>query len=135
MNITATCGHVLTEEEGLGTTLAIKGKDSDGSRYISHKTLCNKCVDWYRSKKLELPTEKDQNKWLGIKQNKDRFILLGRKDLNTIYTDKIENIHLEHFNLDVNKVNRANFICFVDNNIYKVFKDIHNITKIFRQES
>jgi hypothetical protein len=64
MSIIATCGHTLSKEEGLGTTIAIKDYERDGSRSISYPTLCNKCLKWYRKKKLELKTKEEQDCWL-----------------------------------------------------------------------
>lgn len=67
MSIIATCGHELTEHEGLGTTIAIKDYSRDGSRAISYPTLCDKCLKWYRKKKLELKTKQEQRKWFNAK--------------------------------------------------------------------
>jgi hypothetical protein len=64
MSIIATCGHILTEEEGLGITIAVKDYCKDGSKAIGYPTLCNKCLKWYRKKKLELKTEAEQERWL-----------------------------------------------------------------------
>ena len=64
MSVIATCGHTLTEEKGLGTTIAVKDYCKDGSKAIGYPTLCNKCLKWYREKKLELKTEEEQERWL-----------------------------------------------------------------------
>lgn len=64
MSVIATCGHKLTEQEGLGTTIAVKDHCKDGSRAIGYPTLCNKCLKLYRKKKLELKTEDEQKRWL-----------------------------------------------------------------------
>ncbi len=64
MSVIATCGHKLTEEEGLGTTIPIKDYCKDGSKAIGYPTLCNKCLKWHRKKKLELKTDNEQERWL-----------------------------------------------------------------------
>ena len=64
MSITATCGHTLTDSEGLGTSIAIKDRCKDGSKAIGYLTLCDKCLEWYRKSKLELKTEKECERWL-----------------------------------------------------------------------
>jgi len=67
MSVTASCGHKLTKEEGLGTTIAVKDQSKDGSKAIGYPTVCNKCLKWYRKNKLELKTEKEQERWLNSK--------------------------------------------------------------------
>ena len=64
MSIIASCGHLLTKEEGLGTTIAVKDYCRDGDKAIAYPTLCNKCLKWYRKKKLELKTEEEQKCWI-----------------------------------------------------------------------
>lgn len=64
MGVIATCGCRLEDNEGLGTTIAVKDYCKDGSRCVAYPTLCNKCLKWYRSKNLELKTEKDRERWL-----------------------------------------------------------------------
>ncbi len=66
MSVIATCGHTLTEKEGLGVTIAIKDHCKDGSQAISYPTLCNKCLKWYKKKNLELKTKQEQEDWLNI---------------------------------------------------------------------
>ena len=64
MSVIAACGHKLTETEGLGITIPVKDYCKDGSKAIGYPTLCNKCLKWYRKKKLELKTEPEQKRWL-----------------------------------------------------------------------
>lgn len=64
MSVTATCGCVLTDEEGFGISIHIKGQCKDGSKSVDYVTLCNKCLKWYRAKGLELKTKKERDKWL-----------------------------------------------------------------------
>ena len=64
MTIIATCGHKLKESEGMGTTIAVKDYSKDGSRAVAWITVCDKCLKWYKRKKLILKTEKEENKWL-----------------------------------------------------------------------
>ncbi len=65
MSVIATCGHTLTEEEELGTTIAVKSYCKDGSKAIDYPTVCNKCLKWYRKKRFELRTEEQRERWLG----------------------------------------------------------------------
>jgi hypothetical protein len=64
MSVTATCGHTLTEEEHLGTTISVKDYSRDGSKAIGHPTLCNKCLKWYEKSDLYLRTEEERLTWL-----------------------------------------------------------------------
>ena len=66
MSVTASCGHELTEEEGLGTSIWVKGMDRQG-KCIYYTTLCNKCLEQHRKEGLELKTQKERNDYL-IKQ-------------------------------------------------------------------
>jgi hypothetical protein len=63
MTIIATCGHTLTNEEGLGTTIAVKGYEN-GEHIISYPTVCDKCLKWYEKRHLILKTKKQQKQWL-----------------------------------------------------------------------
>lgn len=69
MSVTATCGHILTEEEGLGTTIPIKDFTKEGDPAVSYPTLCNKCLRYYRSERMELPTEESRQEWLNSKSS------------------------------------------------------------------
>lgn len=64
--ITATCGHVLTEAEGVGKAIAIGDYNRECERVVCHMTVCNKCFDWYQRKRLIL-TEKEQERYLNGK--------------------------------------------------------------------
>lgn len=63
MTVTATCGCVLTEEEGMGETFYVKDSDRHGN-CISYKTICKKCQAFYWIADLMLPTQEDQDKWI-----------------------------------------------------------------------
>ena len=67
MSVTASCGHILTEEEGLGTSIYIKEVDRYGERVACYTTLCNSCLDFYRKEGLELKTEEEIHSWIGLK--------------------------------------------------------------------
>ncbi len=64
MSITASCGHELTKEEGLGITVAIKSHSKDCNRSVEFTTLCNNCLILHKNQKLILKTKQDQHKWL-----------------------------------------------------------------------
>lgn len=61
--VIATCGHTLTEKENMGTTIYVKEYSNDGTKAISYKTLCDKCVKMYRKNKLELKTQQERDNW------------------------------------------------------------------------
>lgn len=67
MSVTASCGHELTEEENMGTSIYIKDFDRSGKKAICYTTLCDRCVILYRMRGLELKTKKEQDNWLGLK--------------------------------------------------------------------
>jgi uncharacterized protein YjhX (UPF0386 family) len=70
MSVIATCGHTLTEKENLGKNILVKSYSKDGSHSVSYITVCNKCFNWHKQKKLIL-TEEQSEKWLksGYKPN------------------------------------------------------------------
>ncbi len=63
MSVTASCGHVLTEEEGLGTKMALKGTCKDGSKCIDLRTVCDKCANEYRKDGRELLNDAEVEHW------------------------------------------------------------------------
>lgn len=67
MSIIGTCGHTFSDNEGgdgFGTTIPVKDHTKDGSRAIGYPTVCDKCLEWYKKKKLVLETKEEQEKWL-----------------------------------------------------------------------
>lgn len=64
MSVKATCGHILTEEEHLGTTISVKDYSRDGSKAIGHPTLCNKCLKFYMESDLYLKTDEECLAWI-----------------------------------------------------------------------
>lgn len=61
--IRATCGHVLSESEGMGFQALTATYSRDGSRAYDSQTLCRKCFNAYRRKKLLL-TQTQAEEWL-----------------------------------------------------------------------
>lgn len=61
--IFGTCGHVLTDKEFLNNAIAVKEYDG-GGRVICCMVVCNKCLKWWRKKKLILHNEKEEGEWL-----------------------------------------------------------------------
>lgn len=47
--ITATCGHILTEEEDIGYPVAVKSFAGDWSRSVDYMTVCAKCLEWWHT--------------------------------------------------------------------------------------
>ncbi len=64
MSVIATCGHKLTEQEGLGTTISVKDTDREGNKSISHITVCDKCYDVYKVTNQILYTEEQEDVYL-----------------------------------------------------------------------
>lgn len=64
MSVTASCGHILTEQEGLGSQMAIGIISREGQRVIEHSTVCNYCYNRYKERKLILFTKSEQVKYL-----------------------------------------------------------------------
>lgn len=54
MSVIATCGHELTEEEGLGIMIAIPDTTREGDKCTSYPVVCNKCLEWYKKNVPEL---------------------------------------------------------------------------------
>jgi hypothetical protein len=63
MPVIATCGHELTEKEGLGITVAIKEFDKFGDKIVSYPTLCAKCLKKYKKRKLILNSQEEIENW------------------------------------------------------------------------
>ena len=72
MTIIATCGHKLKESEGMGTTIAVKDYSKDGSRAVAWITVCDKCLKWYKRKKLIFMAAKEIQEYL-IKKHKNKI--------------------------------------------------------------
>lgn len=63
--IIATCGHQLTEAEDFGTMIAVKQYARDGGKAVGFPVVCDKCLKWYKRKKLILNNQQ-QAEWLGV---------------------------------------------------------------------
>ena len=70
MTITATCGHILKENEGKdGMGFDIMVKDySDGIGGMAYIVVCEECLRWYKKHHMILKTEKSQQKWMAKKR-------------------------------------------------------------------
>ena len=66
MAIIATCGHKLTEKEGMGISIMVKDQNKDGSKAVSYIVVCDKCYKWYKKVNIILQTEKIADKWLEL---------------------------------------------------------------------
>lgn len=68
MSIEASCGHELTEAEGMGNNIALKRIAKDGKRVVEHSVVCNYCYNRYKSQTtLVLYTKRAQQNWLSGK--------------------------------------------------------------------
>ena len=68
MPIIASCGHTLSESEGMGISLAIKGQSKDGSRCIRYIVACQKCATRYMADGQVLETKQDEYNYLNHNQ-------------------------------------------------------------------
>jgi len=64
MTIKATCGHTLTEVEGLGVTCTRKGTNRRGEKCLRHETLCFRCYREAVQRDEVLLTEEAETAWL-----------------------------------------------------------------------
>ena len=64
MTIKATCGHTLTEVEGLGVTCTRKGTDREGEKCLRHETLCFRCYREAVQRDEVLLTAEAETAWL-----------------------------------------------------------------------
>ena len=62
-SVIASCGHELTEDEGLGATVATRGWTRECTRAVDYQTLCAKCLEWYRENNALLTPEQAEQ-WL-----------------------------------------------------------------------
>lgn len=68
MTVVASCGHTLSEEEGLGITVFTKGYCKEGKKTIDYKSLCIKCFKYYSENNLVLNTDNEKNTWVNGKR-------------------------------------------------------------------
>ena len=64
-----TCQHKLTNEEFTNFTysinnISVKEYDKEGRRVVCYMVVCDKCLEWWKKKKLILHNENEQREWL-----------------------------------------------------------------------
>ena len=71
MTVVASCGHTLTEEEGLGINCSLKSVDREFNRSIDYVSYCKQCYAEAVAKDAVLENTEDEYLWLAnIKQHK-----------------------------------------------------------------
>lgn len=68
MTIIASCGHILTDQEGCGISVAYKDEYCDAEEGFKpctvHAIFCNKCEREWRDKGLLFKDEAEASEWL-----------------------------------------------------------------------
>jgi hypothetical protein len=67
MSVKASCGHLLTEKEGWGTPISVKGEYFGNTNIVHYLTVCDECLKIYKKEGVILETPKDRDDYLGIK--------------------------------------------------------------------
>ena len=65
--IIGTCGDTLTDRMFTNNNISVKEYDKEGGRVIRSMVVCDKCLKWWRKKKLILHNEKEEERWLNEK--------------------------------------------------------------------
>ena len=66
MTVIATCGHCLTEDEGMGQLLALADYDKFGTKSVSYVAYCNLCANEAYTSGSVLLSDEEINEWLGL---------------------------------------------------------------------
>jgi hypothetical protein len=64
VSITASCGHTLPPEEGLGVIVVVKDHDREGNRAVRSGSYCLKCRTTVLATEEVLHTWEMENAWL-----------------------------------------------------------------------
>ena len=59
-----TCGHKITLKECYANAIPVKEYDKEGRRVVCYMVVCDKCLEWWKKKKLILHNENEQKEWL-----------------------------------------------------------------------
>ena len=132
MSVEASCGHLLTEKEGLGKFATIKGEYHGEEKAVYHSTLCDACFEEMDALGMILKTKKEINKYLQIKPAKN--IIQERAIAFAIWIDKHNFVRrLQVYpprTPSIIKWQRANFPnerTYTDKQLYKKFENEQNI--------
>ena len=71
MTVIASCGHQLTEDEGLGQLLAIASYNRKGKHAIEYVAYCNMCANEAYKQGSVLLTEEEMSAWLNLDEEKN----------------------------------------------------------------
>ena len=75
MTIQASCGHVLSENDGpdgMGHQLSVRTWSSDGTRAVSYRSACSLCRQQMLEAGVVLLTENEVDAWLGGRGGDDQ---------------------------------------------------------------
>ena len=64
MSIIASCGHKLTQVEGLGVTCGTRGYTREGERTVRYGTYCFACYKEFVCNDEVLLTEEAEEEWM-----------------------------------------------------------------------
>ena len=64
MTVVASCGHTLTEEEGLGINCSLKSVDREFNRSIDYVSYCKQCYAEAVAKDAVLENSEEEYLWL-----------------------------------------------------------------------
>lgn len=66
--VTASCGHQLTESEGMGIDVCTGGYDrTENTPVLIYSVVCTSCYSEYKKKGQLLDTKSKQNNWINKK--------------------------------------------------------------------
>ncbi len=75
MTIQASCGHVLSENDGpdgMGHQLSVRTWSSDGTRAVSYRSACSLCRQQMLEAGVVLLTENEVDAWLAGRGDDDQ---------------------------------------------------------------
>ena len=62
-----TCGHRITGKELEHNGISIKEYDETGRQVVCSMVVCDKCLKWWKKRKLILHNQKEEEDWLNEK--------------------------------------------------------------------
>lgn len=71
MTVIASCGHRLTEDEGLGQLLAIASYNREGRHSIEYVAYCTMCANEAYNQGSVLLTEEEMTAWLNLDEEEE----------------------------------------------------------------
>lgn len=78
-SIIASCGHELTEAEGMGTRMSFAEYDGEGSRCVTTGRYCYKCASVRRQWLVFVEDEEQGREWIKLGTKPGRIRAKRRK--------------------------------------------------------